>query len=36
VANLAIGGDWAGAPDAATRFPAKFSIDYIRAYRFTP
>lgn len=34
LANLALGGDWAGAPDGATRFPAKFSIDYIRAYRF--
>lgn len=34
LANLAIGGDWAGTPDASTAFPAKFSIRYIRAYRF--
>ncbi len=36
LANLAIGGGWAGSPDASTRWPAKFSIDYIRAYRFIP
>ena len=34
LANLALGGDWAGSPDASTPFPAKLSIDYIRAYRF--
>jgi len=34
VANLALGGDWAGAPDATTPFPATYKIDYIRAYRF--
>ena len=34
VANLALGGDWAGTPDASTAFPARFSIRYIRAYRF--
>jgi beta-glucanase (GH16 family) len=34
IANLALGGDWAGTPDASTPFPAKFSIDFIRAYRF--
>lgn len=31
--NLAIGGNWAGSPDGNTRFPARFKIDYIRAYR---
>jgi len=36
VANLALGGDWAGYPDATTPFPVTFSIDYIRAYRFAP
>lgn len=35
LANLAIGGGWAGAPDETTRWPAKFRIDYIRAYRFS-
>ncbi|MFC3069480.1 glycoside hydrolase family 16 protein [Phenylobacterium soli] len=34
VANVALGGDWAGYPDATTPFPAKLTIDYIRAYRF--
>jgi beta-glucanase (GH16 family) len=34
LANLAVGGDWAGTPDASTAFPARFSIRYIRAYRF--
>ena len=32
LANLAVGGDWPGAPDASTQFPATFSIDYVRAY----
>jgi beta-glucanase (GH16 family) len=34
LANLALGGDWAGAPDASTPFPAHYVIDYVRAYRF--
>jgi beta-glucanase (GH16 family) len=34
LANLALGGDWAGTPDASTAFPARFSIRFIRAYRF--
>jgi beta-glucanase (GH16 family) len=34
LANIALGGDWAGAPDASTPWPARMSIDYIRAYRF--
>jgi beta-glucanase (GH16 family) len=34
LANLAVGGNWPGSPDASTRFPAKLMIDYIRAYRF--
>lgn len=36
LANLAVGGNWPGRPDASTRFPAKYEIDYIRAYRFAP
>ena len=32
--NLAVGGNWPGAPDAATAFPARFSVDWVRAYRF--
>ncbi len=30
--NLAVGGWWPGDPDGNTRFPARLSIDYIRAY----
>ena len=33
IANLAVGGNWPGAPDADTQFPATFEIDYIRAYK---
>lgn len=33
LANLAVGGPWAGAPDATTVFPAHMQIDFIRAYR---
>jgi beta-glucanase (GH16 family) len=36
IANLAIGGNWAGTPDQNTSFPARMSIDFIRAYRFVP
>lgn len=32
IANLAVGGNWPGSPDASTQFPATFEIDYIRAY----
>lgn len=34
LANLAVGGNWPGAPDVSMHFPAKLTIDYIRAYRF--
>ncbi|ASJ76502.1 family 16 glycosylhydrolase [Granulosicoccus antarcticus] len=30
--NLAVGGSWPGNPDGSTSFPARFTIDYIRAY----
>ena len=30
ILNLAVGGDWPGAPDATTVFPQKMLIDYIR------
>lgn len=33
IANLAVGGNWPGSPDADTLFPATFEIDYIRAYK---
>lgn len=34
LANLAIRGDAEGAPDASTPFPSRFTIDFIRIYRF--
>jgi hypothetical protein len=33
LANLAIGASWPGQPDASTRFPGVYAIDWIRAYR---
>jgi beta-glucanase (GH16 family) len=30
--NLAVGGNWPGSPDATTEFPARFNIDYVRAW----
>jgi len=31
--NLAVGGDWPGAPDEKTQFPAAFEVDYVRVYQ---
>lgn len=33
IANLAIGGDWPGNPDAGTEFPQSMDIDYVRVYQ---
>ena len=33
LANLAVGGNWPGPPDASTLFPATYEIDYVRAYK---
>jgi beta-glucanase (GH16 family) len=33
ILNLAVGGEWPGAPDATTPLPASFDIDYVRVYR---
>ena len=32
IANVAVGGEWPGNPDATTVFPGSMLIDYIRAY----
>lgn len=32
IANVAVGGEWPGNPDAMTVFPASMQIDHIRAY----
>ncbi len=34
--NLAVGGDWPGAPDDKTAFPAALEVDYVRAYQRVP
>ncbi len=31
--NLAVGGNWPGAPDSATVFPNEFLVDYVRVYQ---
>jgi len=36
ILNLAVGGDWPGSPDATTPFPARYEIDYVRAYQKAP
>ncbi|UTA47173.1 family 16 glycosylhydrolase [Simiduia sp. 21SJ11W-1] len=33
--NLAVGGNWPGAPDANTQFPQTLSVDYVRVYQCT-
>jgi beta-glucanase (GH16 family) len=33
LANLAVGGDWPGMPDAATPFPSFMETDYIRVFK---
>lgn len=30
--NLAVGGNWPGSPDGTTEFPAKFKIDFVKAW----
>lgn len=32
IANLAVGGPWAGPPDDRTRFPSVYEVDWIRVY----
>lgn len=34
--NLAIGGQWPGAPDASTPSPAEMLVDYVRVYQAEP
>ena len=33
ILNLAVGGQWGGAPDATTIFPQTMLVDYVRVYR---
>lgn len=34
--NMAVGGNWTGSPDAHTRLPADFEVDYVRVYQMPP
>lgn len=36
ILNLAVGGDWPGAPDTMTPNPADMVVDYVRAYKIPP
>ena len=36
VLNVAVGGNWPGAPDATTTFPVTMEVDYIRVYSGEP
>ena len=31
--NVAVGGNWPGSPDAATQFPQKMIVDYVRVFQ---
>jgi beta-glucanase (GH16 family) len=33
ILSLAVGGDWPGAPDSRTGFPARMLVDWVRVYR---
>jgi beta-glucanase (GH16 family) len=33
ILNVAIGGNWPGAPDASTVFPQAMTVDYVRVYQ---
>ncbi|MGW0804304.1 discoidin domain-containing protein [Nonomuraea sp. NPDC002799] len=33
ILNLAVGGDWPGPPNAATPFPSRMLVDYVRVYQ---
>lgn len=33
ILNVAVGGDWAGPPDATTEFPQRMYVDYVRVYQ---
>lgn len=34
--NLAVGGNWPGAPNSDTSFPSMYEIDYVRVWRYAP
>ena len=36
ILNVAVGGDWPGAPDETTVFPASMDVDYVRVWQTSP
>ena len=34
--NVAVGGNWPGAPDGNTRFPVSMEVDYVRVFSGEP
>jgi beta-glucanase (GH16 family) len=36
ILNVAVGGDWPGAPDAGTQFPQTMTVDWVRVYERIP
>ncbi len=36
ILNLAVGGNWPGAPNATTQFPATMLVDWVRVYSWSP
>ena len=36
ILNVAVGGDWPGAPDSTTDFPQEMLVDYVRVYKAKP
>jgi beta-glucanase (GH16 family) len=36
ILNLAVGGDYVGAPNASTTFPQTMQVDWVRVYRAAP
>lgn len=36
ILNVAVGGDWAGVPDATTQFPASMDVDFVRVWQRPP
>ena len=36
ILNVAVGGQWPGAPDSTTTFPQTMKVDYVRVYAASP
>ena len=36
ILNVAVGGNWPGAPVSSTQFPRGMLVDYVRVFQLTP